>query len=98
MENKKTTVWELATSWNDGEMESFGTMLFWEEKDAREAFKEAVEQCVREDCVGMFSDPDKHIPAEGYGLEEDENLFFVWEEGYVSQNYEEIQLNEKEVF
>lgn len=98
MENTKTTVWELSHSWNDGDLEMFSTKLFWKEEDARKAFKEAVEECVREGCSAMFSDPDNHIPEDGFELEETEDLFYVWESGYAAQNYEEIQVNEKEVY
>lgn len=98
MENKNTTIYEIKVTWACNEEIECTTTLYWDKDKARQAFREAVKQCVTEDCDEMFASKKEHIPYHGYVVEEDDYIFYVYEEGFAAGNFEQIELNEKVVY
>lgn len=94
----KETVYELIVSWaNDGITETT-TTIYADYEDAKNAYEESMHQCIYEDCSEMFSDKENKIAADGYGIEENNKIFFVFEEGYAAGNFEQIELREQPVY
>lgn len=91
MENNNK-VWILSIKWATQDADDQGLTAFPSKEKAHEAFLEAI-QCLKEcDCPEMFNEDG--TVADGYVLEETENSYYIYEEGWEASNFEEIRIYE----
>lgn len=85
-------VYQVKVRWADLDSGTDGCQVkaYNSYESAEKAYKEAVKECVEEDCFQMFSDTEKHTPADGYAVEESRDYFLVYEDGFSRSNFEEI--------
>lgn len=86
------TVYQVMVRWADIDngIDGCQVKVYNSYESAEKAYKEAVKECVEEDCSQMFSDTEKHIPADGYTVDEVNGYFLVYEDGFSCSNFEEI--------
>lgn len=95
MTQQNNKIWILSIQWATQDSADISLTAYANHEAARKAFEGAVCTCKELDCSEMFN--DDWTVAEGYELEEREDYFFVYEEGFAASNFEEIKVYELDV-
>lgn len=89
-------VFEVKVDWATNDAEDCTTELYSTEEKARKAFN--AEKLQAMDDYGVFDEKTGELIDENWCLEQRDNYWHLFEEGYQSENHCLITLTEKEVF
>lgn len=94
------TVYQVMVRWADIDngIDGCTVKIYRSYEVAKRAFDELVNQCVNCNYDSAFKDKEKHIMEDGYTVCEGKGYFLVYEDGFSATNYEEITLEEADVY
>lgn len=87
--------WAIEHHWADDDAVGYQTTLYDSEEKARASFN-ALVKSAKEDSWGGVIDEDGTVSDE-YVLEETENSFKIFEEGFYNDNHEDFNLVQLDV-
>ena len=88
-------IWAIEHHWADDDTVEYQTTLYDSEEKARASFN-ALVKSAKEDSWGGVINEDGTV-TDGYVLEETENSFDIFEEGFYIRNHEAIKLTQLDV-